>query len=78
MENLNLVSTKELILEVLKRFDHCLIVGLQERQKDSHRFEIEFNGDVVKCLGLCILGQDGIMRRITNKRSELTEENTGD
>ena len=78
MENLNLASTKELILEVLKRFDHCIIVGLQERKKDNHRFEIEFNGDVTKCLGLCILGQDGIMKRIARTRSETTEENMGD
>jgi len=49
--NLELVGTEELITEVLKRFDHCVLVGLKDDQSAVTTVR-RYLGDYHCCMGL--------------------------
>jgi hypothetical protein len=51
--NLGLVSTTDLITELISRYDHVAVVGLRERYVEGKALRtMEYNGDPVMVAGL--------------------------
>ena len=63
---LALVPTKELLKELLGRFDQAVFVARKVMRRDGPKVNlnaaISFKGDPEGCLGLCVRAQDMIMR----------------
>lgn len=52
MKDINLYSTKELLEELMLRFDHCIFAALECRDKETIRTIRRFKGNSDTCIGL--------------------------
>jgi hypothetical protein len=73
--SLELIETKDLIAELLSRFDHAIFAGLKVDEGIDKQYELrESKGNTRTCQGLAM----GVMMKCEVHRAELAEPADGD
>lgn len=73
MNELNFVSTEELLDEIFARFDHCIFAGVKPHRDDCIT-KRRYKGDSTTCLGICTLIEKLILDSWRKEQKDLTAD----
>ena len=76
--DINLVSTNELIGELLSRYDNSIFCGVKKSVKeDEDYYDRHYLGDNEACIGLCDIVKSKILIDFEEEEGELDGKNCG-
>ena len=78
ISTLTLISTDELLAELISRYDNSVFVGEKNHRKDSDSFiqKSRYEGDRVICLGLCEWIKHDIVDALTKDADDIDVQDT--
>ena len=74
MNELSLISTDDLIAELLNRHDHAIFMGLKNPRQDEVTTVRRWKGNSITCSGLCNSLSRSALNDFTDREEQITKD----